>query len=140
MKTTKTKVTRNIEVPGQSDQERATTVTFREAENAAEMIEICGGDNKKALDYFNSGRWAELRTKVSNALAGKTTEQRSVDKMISAFKAINPALSDEQVRTIVLAMPGMGDAVAKTTSPVPSEIDDTYFDKEEKPAEPPAAA
>jgi len=93
------------------------------------MLALCGADANKAMSYFNAGRWAEFRTKVSNALAGKTPEQRAVDKMVSAFKSINPSLSDEQVRSIVLAMPNMASATAKSVSKLPDEIDESYFEK-----------
>jgi hypothetical protein len=129
MKSDAIKVSRTIEIPGQSDQERSTTVTFRTAETAQEMLALCGGDASKAMSYFNAGRWSEFRTKVSNALAGKTPEQRAVDKMVAAFKSINPSLSDEQVRSIVLAMPNMASATAKSVSKLPDEIDESYFEK-----------
>jgi hypothetical protein len=128
MKSEKIKVTRNVEIPGQKDEERSTTVTFKTAENAVEMLELCGNDSAKAMSYFNAGRWAEFRTKVSNALANKTPQQRAVDKMVAAFKTLNPALSDAQVRTIVLAMPNMAEAVGTASEVLPAEIDETYFD------------
>jgi hypothetical protein len=129
MKTDKIKVSRTVEVPGQKDEERATTVTFRNAETPAEMIELCGGDAAKAMSYFNGGRWADFRTKVSNALANKTPQQRAVDRMVAAFQSINPGLSEAQVRTMILAMPNMGTAVATASEVLPAEIDETYFDK-----------
>lgn len=128
MKIDKIKVSRNVEVPGQADVERSTTVSFQAAENATEMLSLCGGDAAKAMSYFNAGRWAEFRTKVSNALANKTPQQRAVDKMIAAFKSINQGLSDEQVRNIVLAMPNMQTAVGNMADVLPAEIDETYFD------------
>ena len=145
MKIENKEVSRWVKVPtvdGEKDQERKTTVKFRSAETVQDALELCGGDAAKVLENFNSGRWADLRTQTSNALAGKTTEQRSVDKMIEAFTAINPNLSKEQIREIVLKMPGMSEAVERTESSLPAEIPDTYFDrkKEEKKTSEPAAA
>lgn len=128
MKTEKIAVSRTVTVPGQKDEERKTTVTFRSAENAAEMLALCGQDAAKAMTYFNAGRWAEFRTKVSNALANKTPQQRAVDQMVKAFSSLNPALSEEQVRQIVLAMPNMTVAVGTASEVLPAEIDETYFD------------
>ena len=122
----KIKVSRTVEVPGQKDEERDTTVSFRKAESAADMIELTGGLDK-ALEYFNNGRWSELRTQVSNALAGKSTEQKAVDKMISAFRSLNPALTEEAARTMVLSMPNMEAATKVSSDILPKEIDDTYF-------------
>lgn len=129
MKLESIKVTRTIEVAGQSDTERETSVNFRKAESAGEMLEICGGNVVAALEFFNAGRWAELRTKVSNALAGKSKEQKSVEKMVAAFRAINAALTEEQARTIVLSMPGMVEASAANVEVLPKVIEDTYFDE-----------
>jgi len=129
MKTQQIEVSRTIEIPGQKDEQRSTKVSFRNAENGNEMLQLCGGDLAKAMSYFNAGRWAELRTKVSNALANKTPQQRAVDKMIAAFQSINPSLSESQVRTIVLAMPNMSTAVGVSSEVLPKEIDENYFDE-----------
>lgn len=138
MKVEAIKVTRTVEVAGQSDTERETTVNFRKAESSAEMIALCNGNAASALDYFNAGRWAELRTKVSNALAGKSPQQKAVEKMVTAMRTINPALTEEQARTLVLAMPNMSEAVSVQAEMLPKTIEDTYFDK--APAEAPATA
>jgi hypothetical protein len=137
MKTEKIAVSRNVEIPGQKDEERKTTVTWRNAENAIEMLELVGNDAAKAMSYFNAGRWAEFRTKVSNALANKTPQQRAVDKMVSAFKSLNPMLSEAQVREIVLAMPNMQAAVGTASEVLPAEIDETYFDAKKATSETP---
>jgi hypothetical protein len=127
MKTDKITVSRTIEVPGSENVERKTVVTVRKAETAQEMIALAGSI-ENALDYFNEGRWAELRTKVSNALAGKSAEQKAVDKMVSALLSINSSLTEEAARNMVLAMPNM-EAASKVSSEIlPTEIDDTYFD------------
>lgn len=128
MKIDKISVSRTVEIPGQKDEERKTTVSWRNAETPAEMLELVGNDAAKAMSYFNAGRWAEYRTKVSNALANKTPQQRAVDKMVAAFKSLNPSLSDAQVREIVLAMPNMAAAVGTASEVLPAEIDETYFD------------
>lgn len=128
MKIEKTKVSRTVETPGQSDQERSTTVSYKVAENAQEALEICGNDLAKFLSYFNGGRWAELRTMVSNTLANKTPAQRAVDKMISAFKTLNPSMSDAQLRTLALSVPGIAEAAQGGTDEVcPTETDEAYF-------------
>ncbi len=128
MKITKTKVSRTMEIPGQGDVERSTTVAFKEAETPEEMIQLCGNDRAKALGYFNAGRWADLRTSVSNKLAGKSSEQRNFDKMVSAFQSLNPALSTEQVNQIVLSMPNMADALKNQSgSDIPAETDEEFF-------------
>lgn len=134
MKNEKIAVSRTVEIPGQKDEERKTTVSWRNAENAAEALELCGNDVAKFMSYFNSGRWAEFRTKVSNALANKTPQQRAVDKMVAAFKSLNPSLSDKQVREIVLAMPNMQTAVGTANEVIPAEIDETYFDSKKSDA------
>ena len=129
MKVERILVSRNIEIPGQKDTvERKTNVLFRKAETPNEMIELCGGSVEKALELFNDGRWAPLRTQASNALAGKSTEQKAVDKMISAFLTMNPSLTEEGARAAVLSMPGMEAASKVTTDILPEEIPDTYFE------------
>lgn len=128
METQKIKVSRTVEVPGQKDVERSTTVSFRNAQTAAEALELCGNDVGKFMGYFNSGRWAELRTQISNTLANKTPQQRAVDKMISAFKLMNPKLSDTQLRAMALAVPGIADAAGTGVEDVlPAETDEAYF-------------
>ncbi len=141
MKIQKIEVSRNVEVAGVADVERKTTVAFRNAETAQEMIELAGGSIEKALEIFNQGRWAPLRTQVSNALAGKSLEQKAVDKMVAALKTMNPALTDEVARTLVLSMPNMEAASKVTTEILPPEIDDTFFEskKASKTAEPVSA-
>ncbi len=129
MKTEKIAVTRTVEVPGQSNIERKTVVSFRSAESVAEMLELCGANQAKVLDFFNQGRWADLRTKTSNALAGQSNEQKAVNKMVSAFKQLNPALTEEQVRAMVMALPNMQEAAAVTSELLPAEISDTFFDE-----------
>ncbi len=131
MKITKKPVSRVMAVPGQPDVERKTTVAFRDAENTNELLELSGNDLATALKFFNDGRWAALRTKVSNALANKTPEQRAVDKMIDAFKLINPTLTDEAVRAMVLSMPNMQAALTTALAAIPAETDESYFDKAE---------
>jgi len=127
MKISKLRVSRTLEVPGQQDTEVATVVSFRNAENASEMLELCGGDLSKAMSYFNTGRWSESRTKVSNALANKTPAQRAVDKMITAFSTLNPKLSEGQVRQIVLAMPNIAESLkGGLEGKLPAEIDETH--------------
>ncbi len=128
MKVEKITVTRSVEIPGQKDLlDRKTTVSFRQAESAEDMLNLCGGKIEQALEYFNGGRWSELRTQVSNALAGKSTEQKAVDKMIAAFRSINPSLTEEAARTMVLSMPNMEAATKVASDILPEEIDDTYF-------------
>lgn len=127
MITEKKPVSRVLEVPGLEDVKRSTIVNFRSAENASEMAALCDNDGKKVLEYFNEGRWAEMRASVSNALAGKSPEQKAVERMVAAMKTINPSLSDEQARTIVLGMPNMEAATRVSTEILPAEIDDTYF-------------
>lgn len=136
MKIEQTKVSRTLVIPGQKDVERSTTVSFKLAENAQEAVELCGGDTAKFLSYFNGGRWAELRTKVSNGLVNKSPQQRAVDKLISAFKTLNPKMSDAQLRAMALSVPGIADAVETASDEVlPAEIDESYFDKNPTPAE-----
>ena len=146
MKIEKIKVSRNVEVAGQADVERSTTVAFRAAENAQEMLEICGGSLESVLKNFNEGRWANLRTQTSNALAGRSPEQKAVDNIVKAFKVMNPGLSDEQIRVMVLAMPNMEAATKVGTDILPAEIPDTFFEekkaakKAEKESEPEAVS
>lgn len=128
MEIKKIAVSRTIEVPGQKDSvERKTNVNVRFATTGQEMVELAGS-LEKALEFFNDGRWAPIRTQVSNALAGKSVEQKAVDRMVAAFKTMNPALTDEAARTMVLSMPGMEAASQVTTEILPPEIDDTYFE------------
>ena len=100
------------------------------------MLALSGGNLAQALEVFNDGRWATLRTQISNALAGKTPEQRAVDKIISAFRSINPSLTEEQARVMVLSMPNMESASKVATDILPAAIDDTYFVGKKTEAEP----
>lgn len=134
MQVKKTEVSRVIETPGGPSVTRKTEVNFRSAENVQEMLELSGGDLKNVLSIFNSGRWSEIRTKCSNALAGKSPQQKAVEKMISAMKVMMPDLTDEQVKATVLSLPGMSAAASTSVEVLPAEIDDTYFDKAEVPA------
>lgn len=139
MKEVKIPVTRILSVPGQADIERKTTVTFRHAESTQEMLELTGQNLAKVLDLFNSGRWAELRTKVSNKLANKSPEQRAVDKLIDAYKTINPTLDDGAIRAMVLSMPGMKQALESALESVPTETDEAFYAKSaDEPADAPA--
>lgn len=129
MITVKIPVSRQMEVPGAASIERKTTVSFRHAESTKEMLELVGNDAKKALALFNAGRWAELRTKVSNALANKTPQQRAADKLIDAYKTINPDLDEAAIKAMVLSMPGMKDALNAAMEAIPAETDEAYFEK-----------
>lgn len=137
MKQIQRAVSRILKIAGQEDREVETKVNCRVAEDMQDMLDLVGGNKQLALAYFNDGRWAELRTKVSNALSGKSPEQKSVDRMIESMKILNPALTDEQVRTLILSMPGLEAATKVNTEPLPKEINEDYFDlkkaaKEEK--------
>lgn len=125
-----------VEIPGQDKkQERKTSVNFRLANDLNQALALCGGDAGKVMRLFNAGRWAAYRTQVANALSGKSDEQKAVDKLVAAYKTLNPALSDEQVMQLILNMPGTATAVQKTQQELPAEISDTYFtdtDEEEE--------
>jgi hypothetical protein len=125
VETVKYTVSRTIEA-GNAKTERSTVVSFRNATTVAEALELSGGSQADFLKIFNNGRWADLRTKVSNTLAGTSESQRAVNKMIKAMQVLQPQLSEEAVRSLVLSMPGLSDAAASSASPLPAEIDDTY--------------
>lgn len=125
MKTEKYAVSRTIEA-GTEKIERKTSVNFRLAESVDEMLQLAGGKLEDVLKTYNEGRWGILRTKVSNTLAGTNPVQSAIGKMVKAFQVLNPSMSEEQVRSLVLAMPGIADQSASSTSPLPAEIDDTY--------------
>lgn len=134
----------NVEIPGQEKkQKRETKVNFRLANDLNQALALCGGDASKVMRLFNAGRWAAYRTQVANALSGKSDEQKAVDKLVAAYKTLNPALSDEQVMQLILNMPGTATAVQKTQQELPAEISDTYFadvDEEEEDEEEPVTA
>lgn len=125
MKSTKFEVTRNIEA-GTEKIERKCSVNFRNAETVEEMLALSDGKLADLLKTFNDGRWAALRTKVSNTLAGTNPVQSAIGKMVKAFQTLNPGMTEEQVRSLVLAMPGISANAGNSTSPLPAEIDDTY--------------
>ena len=129
MKSEKQKVTRILQIAGQEDKEVGTTVNRQIAETFKDIEDLVKGDKDAAVEYFNAGRWAELRIKVSNALAGKSAEQKAVDRMISAMKLLNSALTDEQARNLILQMPNMEAATKVSTEPLPLEINEDYFDE-----------
>lgn len=129
MKEVKIPVSRLLSIPGQADVERKTTVTFRHAESTQDMLALSGNELQKVLDLYNAGRWAELRTKVSNKLANKSPEQRAVDKLIDAYRVINPTLDENAIRAMVLSMPNMKQALDSALESVPAETDEAFYAK-----------
>lgn len=125
MKEVKIPVSRVLTIPGQDDVERKTTVTFRHAETTAEMLTLLDGKLDRVLEVFNAGRWTEFRTKVSNALANKTPEQRAIDKMIDSYKTLG--IEETQARAMILSIPGMADKLNAALASIPPEIDETFF-------------
>lgn len=129
MKEAKIPVTRVLTTPDGSDIERKTVVTFRNAESVNEMLALAANDLTKVLSLYNNGRWAELRTKVSNALANKTPQQRAADKLIESYKTIMPGLDEATIKQMVMSMPGMQDAMNTAMESIPAETDEAYFDR-----------
>lgn len=108
MKNETRKVSRTVTTIN-GDETKEKQVEFQVAESPEEMLSVCGGDLKKALKYFNDGRWSEIRTETSNELAGGTPEEKAFAKIVKTLSKLPmfAGKTEDEVREAVKANPAL---------------------------------
>lgn len=132
MKTTDQKIGRNVET-GNTSVTRQTILAFRNAETLDEMVALAGS-KEKAFEFFNSGRLSDLRGYISNTLAGKSDTAKNFDKLQKTYATMFADLSEEQIRNMILTIPGMSEKLSADSGvvDVPEKTDEKYWEDRRK--------